>query len=162
MLLLSLLHHTPITAQGYPELFYTRQWGSCRTRELIAAHLPAGAAGCQSALPGCFPPKNEPDPGAPTPWAIAGPGHRQVAFRSHLLETHLIFGVCFTCSEESMLPWTEPYLLPSDSSNELCFQLSLLNLFALLSEPARRLIRNVIPVKLYLQPTEIGFFAEEM
>lgn len=61
-----------------------------------------------------------------------------------------------------MLQWTEPYLLPSDSSEELCLQLSLFNLFALLSEPARRLIRNVIPVKPYLQPIEIGFFAEEM
>lgn len=92
--------------------------------------------------------------------AIAG--DRQVAFRSHLLEIHLIFGVYCTCSKEFMLQWTEPYLFPSDSSDELCLQLSLFNLFALLSEPARRLIRNVIPVKPYLQSIEIEFFAEEM
>lgn len=50
----------------------------------------------------------------------------------------------------------------TDSSDELCLQLSVFHLFALLSEAARRLIRNVIPVKPFLQPTEIGFFAEEM
>lgn len=65
------------------------------------------------------------------------PGHggtgSQVAFGSRLLEILLVFGGYFTCKKAFLLQRIGPYLFPRDSSDELCLQLILFNLFALLS-----------------------------
>lgn len=102
---------------------------------------PPGTAPCLqvplhgNAALGCwFPPRTKPKPRTPTPWPSRDwePDTR-VAFGSCFLEIVVIFGGYFTCSEEFMLQWIELYLYPSESSDELCLQLILFNLFALLS-----------------------------
>lgn len=57
-----------------------------------------------------FPQKTNQTQEQQCPWPLQDQ-ETLAAFRRHLLETQLIFGVCFTCSEELVLQWTEPYLL---------------------------------------------------